>query len=117
MRPAPPNHTAGTDTTTTGQAATFSPGPTLRKLVAAALAQRQRALRAGYSRAPQAGLVGPMARLQQWLATNPHPSPATVRAFPLVGDVQVVALGNAAGRKLLEALAAITTPSDQRPTT
>lgn len=85
-----------------------APGAQLRKLVAAALAQRQRALRCNYSRAPQAGLVAPMARLQQWLATNPHPSPATVRAFPLVGDVQLVALGNAAGRKLLHQLHQLT---------
>lgn len=49
-----------------------------------------------------------LGKLGQWLERNPHPSEATVLAFPLKYDVQLVMPRNAGGASLLRELDQIT---------
>lgn len=94
MRPALHNHFAGTDTTTTGQAASPTTSPALataadtawtsevRRLVAWGITQRLRHLQYGWNRMPAPALRQAMLPLQQWLrGTSEHPSARQVHAL------------------------------------
>ena len=77
-------------------------GQQLRAIIDKAL-QRRRVLRfKGAGHVPEMLLRPAVMRLEQWLATNPHPSPATVRRFALGADLQVVMPSTAEGRKLMD---------------
>ena len=55
-------------------------------------------------------MLGPSRRrLEQWLAVNPTPGHATVRAFPLVADVYVVMPSTAEGKQLMDELRGLMT--------
>jgi len=71
-------------------------GQRLRHIVAVAVKQRRHLMMAGKGQAADVG------RLQQWLERNPWPSEATVRAFPLLGDLYAAMPKHDNGRKMLD---------------
>ena len=91
-----------------GGRAAASRGAQLRAVVMQAVARRKLALFGGWSRMPRPMVNDALRRLEVWLQQNPNPGPIALRAFGnLADDVRTLALGNAAGRKLVRELDAI----------
>lgn len=88
--PAPPSNGGG------------APGAQLRAVVQKAVNMRRALMRARAGHRTGPSLMLSLARLEQWLARNPYPSVATVRAFPLYTDLAYVMPGTTGGAALLE---------------